>query len=180
MNPVLKHYATVSFGHVVNLKFIQWSILLQKIFATRMWFSVVSVMEDGYRTMRKGCCSTSCVNNSISFFHLCCKKCLFLTLPSKHLLVFKTSWRRLQDMSWRCLQHVFNVTVFRLPRSLEDALQLRLEDTSWRRLEDMSWIHLEDMFWRRSEDMSWKHFQEVLEIKKMGISVSHKSKCVCI
>ena len=27
--------------------------------------------------------------------------------PSKHLLVFKTSWRRLEDISWRRLQDVF-------------------------------------------------------------------------
>ena len=43
-----------------------------------------------------------------------------IIIPSKHLLVFKTSWRCLQDMSWRRLQHVFSVTIFRLPRRLED------------------------------------------------------------
>ena len=50
-------------------------------------------------------------------------------LPSKHLLVLKTAWIR--------LQHVFSVTIFRLPRRLEDLLQRRLEDvlkTSWRHL----------------------------------------------
>ena len=54
--------------------------------------------------------------------------------PSKHLFVFKTSWRHLQYMSWRCLQHVFSITIFRLPRRLEDALRRRLQDvfkTSW-------------------------------------------------
>ena len=72
--------------------------------------------------------------------------------------------------SWRRLQHVFSVTILRLPRRLEDVLKTswrrpaktfwrRLEDvlkTSWRRLEDV----LEDMSWRRIEDvlkMSWRH-----------------------
>ena len=40
-----------------------------------------------------------------------------LIFPSKHLLVFK--------MSWRHLQRVFSVTIFRLPRRLK---------TSWRHL----------------------------------------------
>ena len=35
--------------------------------------------------------------------------------PSKHLLVLKTSWRR--------LQHVFSVTIRRLPRRLEDVFK---------------------------------------------------------
>ena len=43
--------------------------------------------------------------------------------PSKHLLVLKTSWRRLEDMSWRRLQHLFSVTILRLPRRLEDVLK---------------------------------------------------------
>ena len=45
------------------------------------------------------------------------------------------SWRRLQDMSWTCLQQVFSVTFVDLPRRLEDILQIRFEDvlkTSWR------------------------------------------------
>ena len=58
-------------------------------------------------------------------------------LPSKYFSVFKTPWRQLQDMSWRGLQYVFKVTIFRLPR--------RLEDMSWRHLEDMSWRRLEDV-----------------------------------
>ena len=51
-----------------------------------------------------------------------------MLIPSKHLLVLKTSLRR--------LQHVFSVTVFRLPRCLEDVL----EDEKllrWRRVEDV-------------------------------------------
>ena len=48
--------------------------------------------------------------------------------PSKHLLVLKTSRRRLQDMSWRRLQHVFSVAILRLPRRLEDVIARRLKD----------------------------------------------------
>ena len=46
---------------------------------------------------------------------------------SKHLLVWKSSSRRLQDMSGRCLQHVFSVTTLRLPRRLQDFFK-----TSWK------------------------------------------------
>ena len=59
-------------------------------------------------------------------------------LPSKHLLVFRTSWRRLQDMSWRYLQNM-----------------------SWRCLQDMSWRCVQDMSWRclqhvNSVTTSWR------------------------
>ena len=84
--------------------------------------------------------------------------------PSKHLLVFKTSWRRLQDMSWRRLQHVFSVTILRLPRRLENVLK-----TSWRRFQDLS----QDVFKtssRRLQDvledeklLRWRLFQDVLK-----------------
>ena len=105
---------------------------------------------------------------------------------SKHLLVFKTSWRRLQDMSWRRLQHVFSVTVLRLPRRLQDVLKKswrRLAKTSWRRLEEVfktsrktsskrlgrrtivrlktSSRLFEDMLWRRLEDMSWRRLEDI-------------------
>ena len=54
------------------------------------------------------------------------------------MLVFKTSWRRLQVMSWKRPQHVFSVTIFALPRRLEDVLKTSWEievtlKTSWRR-----------------------------------------------
>ena len=78
-------------------------------------------------------------------------------LPSKHLLVFKTSWRRLQDMSWKRLQHVLSVKIFGLPRRLEDVLK-----KSCKYVLKMSWRHLakrfsdvfEDMFWRRLVNIS--------------------------
>ena len=66
-------------------------------------------------------------------------------IPSKHFVylqdvlktssryVFKTSSRRLQDMSSRRLQDVFSITIFRLPRRLQDVLQDVVFKTSWRR-----------------------------------------------
>ena len=83
---------------------------------------------------------------------------LLETHPRKHLLAFKTSWRRLQEMSWRRVQNVFSVTIFRHPR--------RLANTSWGRSEDI----LEDE----------RRLQDVLETNKMfsGISLSNKSKSV--
>ena len=36
----------------------------------------------------------------------------------------KTSWRPLQGMSWRCLQHVFSVAIFGLPRRLQDVFKM--------------------------------------------------------
>ena len=83
------------------------------------------------------------------------------------------SSRRLQDMSWRRLQHVFSVTVFRLPRRLEDFLKTswrylarRLEDVledkkllRWRRLQDVlktSWRHVLKTCWRHVLKMPWR------------------------
>ena len=84
------------------------------------------------------------------------------TRHSKHLLVFKTYLRRLEDMSTRRFQHVFRVTIFRLPRRLEEVLKKSwktkncyAEDvfkTSWRRVFKTSWRHIEDMSWRRFRD----------------------------
>ena len=103
-------------------------------------------------------------------------------LPSKHLFVLKMPSRCLQDMSWRCLQHVFSATIFRLPRRLEDIL----EDEKllrWRRLEDVlktSWRHVlktsstrlqrnnftsSKTFWRRLEDVLQRRFEDVLKTK---------------
>ena len=67
-------------------------------------------------------------------------------LPSKHLLVFKASWRRLQDMSWGHLQHDFSVTLFHLPRRLENVFK-----TSWRHLGRQKIVTL-NTSWRRLGD----------------------------
>ena len=54
------------------------------------------------------------------------------------------SSRRLQDMSSRRLEDVFSVTIFRLPRRLEDGLQEVLK-TSSRRLQGVFARRLPDV-----------------------------------
>ena len=70
------------------------------------------------------------------------------------------SSRRLQNMSWRRLQHVFSVTILRLPRRLEDVLKTCLEDVLK--------TYLEDVF--KTSPRQTKFL--------LVISVSNKSKCV--
>ena len=106
------------------------------------------------------------------------------------MFVLKTSSTRLQDMSWRSLQHVFSVTILHLSRRLEDVLKTswktkscyaedvlktswrllvrRIEDVlvdekllRWRRLVDLSWRHHKDLSWRCLEDMSWRCLEEI-------------------
>ena len=73
-------------------------------------------------------------------------------LPGKHFLVFKISSRRLQDMSWRCLQYVFSVTIFHVPRRLQDVFQ-----TPWRHVLKTSWRHVVKTPWRYVFKTSWRH-----------------------
>ena len=99
-----------------------------------------------------------------------------LSISYINFLTSQQTFVGLQDMSWRRLQHVFGVTIFRLPR--------RLVNTSWRRLEDipqdilkMSWSTLKTS-WRRIQDMIedvLKTCEDVLEKTKclLGISVSN-------
>ena len=113
------------------------------------------------------------------FYVLYCNiiKANHLLHPSKYLLVLKTSLRRLQDMSWGRLQHVFSVTILRLPRRLKDVLKTSSKRlgrrkivtlrASSRRLEDMSWRRLEDMSWRGLEDMSWRRLEDIMETNKI-------------
>ena len=114
-------------------------------------------------------------------------------LHSKHLLVFKTSWRHLQDMSWRCLQHVFSVTILHLPRRLEDVLQRRFEDVlrnvlkmssrrledaledekllRWRRLEDVLKIYLEDVF--KTSPRQTKSLLMILYLRNLNVYLTN-------
>ena len=123
---------------------------------------------------------------------------IFNKIPSKHLLVFKTSWGRLQDMSWRRLQHVFSVTILRLPRRLEDVfktsrkmswrhLQDVLEDQKllrWRHLQDVLKTCLEDVLKTCLEDVLKTYLEDVFKTSRrqtkflLVITVSNKSKCV--
>ena len=110
-----------------------------------------------------------------SCYDVACRvgKCNLIYLPNIKLrrsimnrCSIKTSWRRLQHV-----QHVYSVTILRLPGRLEDVLQRPLEDVlktscnedvlSWRRLEDMSWRRLEDLFWRRLEDIPWRCLEDI-------------------
>ena len=71
-------------------------------------------------------------------------------------------------MSSRRLQHVFSVTILRLPRRLEDVLQRCLEDVLKTCLEDVLKTCLEDILktlWRQAKYL-------------LGISISNKSKRV--
>ena len=109
---------------------------------------------------------------------------------SRHSFDIETTWRRLQDMPWRCRRHVFSGTIFRLARRLEDVLKM-----SWRHLEDILQGVLEDeklLCWRRLEDILKTYLKDVLKawfediFKKSwrktkcfrGISASNKSKPV--
>ena len=60
-------------------------------------------------------------------------------ISQETFVIFKTSWRRLQDMSWRRLQHVLSVTVFRLSRRLEDVLKMYLRRLGRRKIFKKSW-----------------------------------------
>ena len=93
--------------------------------------------------------------------------CFISNLPelSPHLAILlhiapQKTFVGLEGMSWRRFQHVFSVTIFRLPRRLENILKASCKDvlktscnTSWRRLQDvledkilLCWRHLEDVF----------------------------------
>ena len=70
--------------------------------------------------------------------------------------------------SWRRLQHVFSVTILRLPRRLEDVLKTSwktkncyAEDVlkmSWRHVLKTSWRHVLKMSWRHVLKTSWRHY----------------------
>ena len=67
-----------------------------------------------------------------------------------------TSSGRLQDMSSRRLEDVFSLTIFRLPRRLEDVLE-DVKMLRWRRVEDEFKRCLEDVLntSSRPKNVSW-------------------------
>ena len=102
-------------------------------------------------------------------------KCNLIYLPNIKLrrsimnrCSIKTSWRRLQHV-----QHIYSVTILRLPGRLEDVLQRPLEDVlktscnedvlSWRRLEDVLKICLEDVLKTSFEDVLKIYLEDVLK-----------------
>ena len=105
------------------------------------------------------------------------------------MLVFKTTWRLLEDMSWRHVLKTFSKRLQYDNFSSSKTSWRRLVKTSWRRLENileekklLCWRRLEDMSSKRLDDMSSKRLQDVLETNKMLTgnisSVSKKSKSV--
>ena len=92
--------------------------------------------------------------------------------PSKHLLVLKMSWRRLQRNNFTSS----NVTILLLPSYV-------LEDKRrhWRRLQDILKICLEDVLKTCLEDVLKTCIEDVLKTSwrqakyLLGISVSNKS-----
>ena len=70
--------------------------------------------------------------------------------------------------SWRRLQNVLSVIIFRLPRRLEDVLK-----TSWRRLEDIWPRRLRWSWSRRLQDvlkMSWRHMAKMIMLVLLKMS----------
>ena len=93
-------------------------------------------------------------------------------------------------MSWRRLQHFLSVTIFRLPRRLEDISQDVLQDEKllrWRRLEDFLKTYLEGVLKACLEyvlktclanifKMSWRQKKwGYLYLTNLNVCVSNKS-----
>ena len=106
--------------------------------------------------------------------------------PVNNLFVSKTSWsqdmssRRLQDLYSRCLEDVFTVVIFPLPRCLQDVFGRRLEDVledekllRWRRLEDVLKTCLEHVFktsWRPA-NVNWVNYEShIYKSKTMTVN----------
>ena len=101
--------------------------------------------------------------------HFACLQDVFKVCKTSSRRIHDMSSRRIQNMSWRSLEDVFTITIFRLPRRLQDVLHdvfktasRCLCKTSSRRLQDV----LEDkklLRWRRVEDV----FKTCLEDQQM-------------
>ena len=91
------------------------------------------------------------------------------TYPSKDLLISKTSWRSLLNISWKRLEDIFSVTISRLLRCLQGIFR-----TSWKMSYKTMNCYVEDIlkacfkaYWRSKKCL----------VGKESISVSSKSKC---
>ena len=79
----------------------------------------------------------------------------YITVPSKYFLFPKTSSRRLEDVS--------SITIFRLPRRLEDVLKTYLEYLFQKRLQGVFKMSSQDVFKtfsRRFQDVLARRLQE--------------------
>ena len=74
-----------------------------------------------------------------------------VNFPSKHFLISKTSWGRLKD--------IFNVTIFHLPRRLQDVFK-----TSSRRFQEVFARILPNMFSRCLQNIFKTSLQDVFKI----------------
>ena len=90
--------------------------------------------------------------------------------PVNILFNSKASLRHLQDMSSRRLQNVFSVTIFCLPRRLEEVFKTSCEMSS-RRLQDVfpkirRKIVTLKTCWRRLQDMTGRRLEDVLKTNR--------------
>ena len=94
----------------------------------------------------------------------------YITVPSKHFLFSKTSSRRLED--------VFSITIFRLPRRLQDVFAIRLPKASSRRLQDVFARRLQDLFKTFSKRACKTILQD--DFKKTSCNYVSKTSSRCL
>ena len=83
-------------------------------------------------------------------------------------------------MSWGCAEDIYSVTIFYLPRRLEDLLK-----TSWRRIRKKFWTHLQDvkksLHWRRLQYVFKTCFEDVFKtFCEYALKTSRRSANVCL
>ena len=91
----------------------------------------------------------------------------------------ETSWTRIEGMTSGCLEDVFSVLIFHLPRRLKDILKTSYEMSSRRLCKisskylgktvtlKMCWRGLQEMCWRcLYQYMSWIRLQNILKTNK--------------
>ena len=84
------------------------------------------------------------IPRSYEIFYLTSTKEFVMSLEKGFSITSQKIFVGLQDMSWRRLQHVFSVTILRLPRRFEDVLK-----TSWKTKN----CYAEDVL-----KTSWRHY----------------------
>ena len=86
----------------------------------------------------------------------------------------KTSWRPLQGISWRCLQHVFSVAIFGLPRRLQDVFKMSYKTKNCY-TEDVSKTSSRHVFKTSSRRLGDKKKWGYLYLTNLNGYVSNKS-----
>ena len=99
---------------------------------------------------------SSTVVNTFSEFRL------INCLPSKRLLVWKTSSPRLQRNNFTSSKTSWRHLVRRLGRRKIVTLK-----TSWRHALKTSWRHVLKTSWRHVLKMSWRHLEDIMETSKI-------------